>query len=392
MRKTVRILGTHGVPAAYGGFETAAEQIGLFLVNRGWRVVVYCQTDGPGPVTEDTWRGIERVNIPQHRPGWRGTSAFDLVSIRHAAQFDDVCLTFGYNTGVFNLLQRVKGIPNVINMDGMEWTRSRWGPMKQGILLANERLAALFGNHLIADHPAIARYLRRLSPAGKVTMISYGAHAVRNAETAPVEKLGLTPGRYLTVICRPIPENSLLEIVQAYSRRRREAKLVVLGDFQPDGDAYHRAVVGAGNEDVIFPGAIYDEQVVRALRFHSLAYVHGHTVGGTNPSLVEALAAGNPVIARDNVYNRWVAGPGQRYFSDVEALAALFDSLLSSAEDLRTMAQSARSRHAEEFTWDHVAGQYEELLLRYVQPSEAQPGHSKPDEYQGHSGSARGSA
>jgi hypothetical protein len=154
-RRTVRILGTHGVPANYGGFETAAQNVALHLVRRGWRVVMYCQVEGDGPIRTDVWRGMERVMIPISTPGWRGTSAFDLRSIRHACRSDDLCLTFGYNTGVFNVLQRLRGIPNVVNMDGIEWSRSRWGFSRQAILYINERFSALVGNHLIADHPEI---------------------------------------------------------------------------------------------------------------------------------------------------------------------------------------------------------------------------------------------
>ncbi len=142
MASTVRILGTHGVPAAYGGFETAAENVGLYLRDQGWRVVIYCQLPGEGPIEIDEWNGMERVNIREPKPGWRGTSSFDLASIRHAMsvrEADDVWLTFGYNTGVYDILPRLRGVPNVINMDGMEWTRKRWGMAKQGILLANER-------------------------------------------------------------------------------------------------------------------------------------------------------------------------------------------------------------------------------------------------------------
>ncbi|GAA2737157.1 DUF1972 domain-containing protein [Pedococcus aerophilus] len=364
MVRTVRILGTHGVPAAYGGFETAAENIALFLVDRGWRVVVYCQGTGTGPVVEDTWRGIERITIPQHREGWLGTSAFDLASIRHAIAFDDVHLTFGYNTGVFNILQRLKGIPNVINMDGMEWTRRRWGLAKQGILLANERCAGLFGNQLVADHPEIEKYLRTFNRARRVSMITYGAHAVTDAPTDPVLALGLEPGRYLTCICRPIPENSLLEIVTGYSAKPRGVKLVVLGNFTPETDDYHRQIVDAAGPEVVFPGAIYEPEVVQALRFHSLAYVHGHTVGGTNPSLVEAMAAGNPVIAHGNAYNRWVAGPAQRYFTDARSLSDQLDAILQKPDVLHQMHDAARARHAEEFTWEFVAGQYEAVIAR----------------------------
>jgi glycosyltransferase involved in cell wall biosynthesis len=365
-RPTVRVLGTHGVPAGYGGFETAAENIARFLVRQGWRVVVYCQVDGRGPVTEDTWQGIERVHVPVDRPGWLGTSLFDLRSIRHASAFPDLCLTFGYNTAVFNSAQRLKGIPNVINMDGMEWTRARWGLTKQGILLANERIACRVGDHLIADHPVIHDYLRKHADASKITTITYGADPVEDAPTAPLEALGLRPGGFSTVICRPIPENSLLEIVRAYSRRERRHRLVVLGAFDASTDAYHGEILRAASDEVVFPGAIYDPEVVTALRFHSRCYVHGHTVGGTNPSLVEAMAAANPVIAHDNVYNRWVAGERSRFFRSEDELASLLDVLLDDTEELSAMSRSSRGRHRTEFTWEHVAAQYEQLLRRHL--------------------------
>ena len=147
--RTVRILGTHGVPASYGGFETAAENVAFFLRDQGWRVIVYCQVPGEGDTTTDEWNGLERVRIHEPRDGWLGTSSFDAKSIRHALrdrQRDEAWLTFGYNTGVFDVWPRLRGVPNVINMDGMEWTRKRWGLAKQGILLANERFAGLVGD------------------------------------------------------------------------------------------------------------------------------------------------------------------------------------------------------------------------------------------------------
>lgn len=364
--RTVRILGTHGVPAAYGGFETAAENVGLFLHDKGWRVIVYCQVPGSGATTADSWKGLERVNIPEARKGWLGTASFDLKSIKHVlahAEPGDVCLTFGYNTGVLNIAQRVRRIPNVINMDGMEWTRRRWGVLRQGILLGNERFAGLVGSVLIADHPHIATYLQRSFGSRRVVTIAYGAHAVRSAPTRPLEDLGLEPGRYVCAICRPIPENNVLEIVQAWSRRRRGVDLAVLGNFDQD-DPYHAQVLAAASDEVRFPGAIYDPDVVSALRFHSRAYLHGHTVGGTNPSLVEAMAAGNPVFAHNNVYNRFVAGPGNRYFDDVDDLARQLDTLLHDDAALTTMGQSSRSRYEDEYTWEHIGGLYEQALLR----------------------------
>jgi glycosyltransferase involved in cell wall biosynthesis len=366
MQPTVRILGTHGVPAAYGGFETAAENVGLFLVKRGWRVIVYCQIDGTGPITEDIWNGLERVNIPVSQPGWRGTSKFDLISIRHACRHRDVCLTFGYNTGVYNILQRLKRIPNIINMDGIEWSRKRWGLAKQAILYVNERFAALYGNLLIADHPVIETYLRTRAPARKITTITYGAHPFEHADTTTVIALGLQPKKYLTLIARPIPENNVLEIVQAFSARARGVKLVVLGNLSPD-DPYHNALRAAASDEVVFPGGIYEPERVQALRFHSLIYMHGHTVGGTNPSLVEALAAGNPVIAHDNPYNRWVAEDAALYFTDVAGIERHIETILADELIAETMKLAAKRRFNEEFTWDRVARQYEQALLRYTQ-------------------------
>lgn len=365
MNRTVRILGTHGVPAAYGGFETAAEHVALYLRDRGWKVVVYCQIDGDGETARDQWHGIERVLVPEPRDGWKGTSHFDLVSIRHATQHHrdgDVWLTFGYNTGVLDVMPRLRGIPNVINMDGMEWTRRRWGLAKQGILLANERLAGLVGDVLIGDHPVISAYLRRHFGRRRVQTITYGAPEVITAPIAPVSDLALAPGAYGIVVCRPIPENSVVEIVTAWSARRRGMPLVVVGPYT-DSDPYHLAVRSAASEEVRFPGAIFDADRLQALRFHSAVYLHGHTVGGTNPSLVEAMGAGNAVIAHDNRYNAWVAGADNAFFQDADDLAGVLDDVLDDPERRRRMGAASRARFREEFTWDHIGAQYEQALL-----------------------------
>ena len=162
-------------------------------------------------------------------------------------------------------------------MDGIEWSRKRWGLAKQAILYVNERFAALFGNVLIADHPEIETYLWTRAPKRKVTMIAYGADPVVNPPTQPVLDLGLEPGTYMNLIARPIPENSILELVRGFSAQRRGHKLVLLGKYDGATDPYHRAVLVAASDEVVFAGAIYDKAVVQALRYHSSAYLHGHT-------------------------------------------------------------------------------------------------------------------
>jgi glycosyltransferase involved in cell wall biosynthesis len=365
MNKTLRILGTRGVPAAHGGFETFAEHLALYLVERGWRVIVYCQEDGTGPVFEDSWRGVERVRMPVDAPGPKGTIVFDWQATRHAAKHRDLCLTLGYNTAVFCALLRLKGVPNLINMDGIEWSRAKWGGVAKTWFWMNDWAGCWLGNHLVADHPEIKHHLGTRVNANKVTTIAYGADPLRDMPTGPVQGLGLEPGRYLTLVARPEPENSILEVVQGFSRAPRGVTLTVLGNYSPD-NAYHRAVKEAASAEVKFVGAIYDKPTVQSLRFHSMAYVHGHQVGGTNPSLVEALGAGNAVIAHDNRFNRWVAGPQAGYFSGADGFATTLEAVLKDPARLAAMQQASRSRFEECFTWNYILAQYEQLLLQWL--------------------------
>jgi glycosyltransferase involved in cell wall biosynthesis len=363
---TLRILGTRGVPAAHGGFETFAEYLALHLVAKGWRVIVYCQEDGEGPVFEDAWQAVERIRIPVSQAGPAGTVVFDWKATLHAAGHRDLCLTLGYNTAVFGGLLRLKGIPNLINMDGIEWSRVKWGTLAKTWFWLNDWAGCWLGNHLVADHPEIKAHLMSRVRSDKITMIPYGAEAIDAAPVEPLRAFGLAPRRYLTLIARAEPENSILEAVRGFSAKARGFRLVVLGSYDVEGNAYHRAVVNAASPEVQFVGAIYDRKILRALRFHSAAYVHGHRVGGTNPSLVEALGAGNAVIAHDNRFNRWVAGDGAVYFDGAESFSARLDALLADDRLLAELGAASRARFAAAFTWDTVLAQYETLLTRWL--------------------------
>lgn len=366
-RPHLAILGIRGVPAAHGGFETFAQRLALHLVACGWRVTVYCQEDGHGPVHADVWQGVDRIHLPSGADTARATIGFDWRCVAHAVRHrPDVALTLGYNTAAFCARLRLAGVPNVINMDGIEWQREKWSGLAKAWLYANEFLGCKLGDHLVADHPSIATHLARLADPGKITVIPYGAPEVRNAPITPVLALGLQPGEYVTLIARPEIENSVLEIVQAFSTRRRGLRLAVLGRYAPDTQPYHRAVMEAASDEVFFLGPVYDPDRVQALRFHSLLYVHGHRVGGTNPSLVEALGAGNPVMAQRNRFNSWVAGPYAAYFDGVQEATATFDRLLKDRAQLADMSRASRLRHHERFRWEPVLAVYEQLLRRHI--------------------------
>ncbi|WP_374415125.1 DUF1972 domain-containing protein [Ectopseudomonas oleovorans] len=363
------VLGTRGVPAKHGGFETFAEYLSLHLSSRGWRVTVYCQEDGAGPITNSEWDGIQRIHIPVSQSGALGTVIFDWKATCHALKQDGLFLTLGYNTAIFNTLQRLKGQTNVINMDGIEWRRDKWGVIAKTWFWLNERFGCWVGNHLVADHPRIKDHLATRVRADKITMIPYGGDEVLSADAALLLPYGLEPGGYSIVIARPEPENSFLEMVRAFSSKRRNHRLVVLGNFDPKQNAYHRRVMDAASDEVIFPGAIYEAPVVQALRFYCRFYLHGHRVGGTNPSLVEALGAGCAVIAHDNHFNRWVAGEEAAYFANEAACAQLFEQLLTDDAHLEKMRAASRREFQARFTWEHILGQYEALLTQWYPKS-----------------------
>lgn len=368
-KKMIHILGTRGIPAQHGGFETFAERLSIHLNRRGWQVNVYCQETGIGHIKESNWRGITLTQIPIARNGAIGTILFDWKAVRHALGQNGIFLTLGYNTACFNVLQRIKGQINVINMDGIEWKRDKWHWIAKSWFWLNERAGCFVGNHLVADHPAIKCHLASRVNPKKITMIPYGGDNVISADPSLLSKFGVKADSFSVIIARPEPENSILEMVRAFSRVRRNHKLIVLGNFTPEQNAFHRLVMESASNEVIFPGAIYDSATVQALRLFARFYLHGHRVGGTNPSLVEALGAGCAVIAHDNQFNRWVAGPTAAYFTDEEDCADIFKTLLNDDVTRKSMVNGSRQRFQAYFTWDRVLQEYEDLLTRWYPKS-----------------------
>jgi len=362
--KTIRILGIRGLPAAHGGFETFAHHLAIYLRDRGWRVIVYCQVS-PGEVSgTDVWNGIERILIPAADTSL-GTIVFDFLSTIDAAKHHDLCLTLGYNTAIFSVWLRLRGVRNLINMDGIEWRRDKWGMIAKIWFWLNERAGCWLGDHLIADHPEIAIHLASRVSSKKITMIPYGGFVVDVADRSILLEYGVEAGKFVTLIARPEPENSILEIVEAFSRKPRGIKLLVLGKYTKTVD-YHSLVLGCASGEVVFVGAVYDQERLKALRYYSLAYIHGHRVGGTNPSLVEALAAGNAVIAHDNRYNRWVAGDSAIYFSSADDLDRILGDLLVDDTHLVELRLAAKKRVDNELNWPSVFAKYEKLFCDFL--------------------------
>ncbi len=359
------ILGTRGIPAAHGGFETFAEHLALFLVERGWQVGVYCQDEVPVVTRRfrsETWRGVELIHTQVASTGPRATLEFDWHCVRNAAGRPALSLVLGYNSAVLLPWLRLAGKKVLTNMDGIEWRRPKWSPAVRGWFWVNEWIAAWVSHRLVADHPIIADHLATRRPRSATVMIPYGGVPIASAPKGPVRLLGVEPGRYFVSIARIEPDNSILAMVKAFSQRPRDMKLVVLGSFVDD-NPYHREIRAAAGPDVVMPGAIYDAEIVRALRLHARGYMHGHTVGGTNPSLVEALWAGNPVIAHDNAYNRWTAGDAGLFFGDEDGCATAIAALIADDGLATRLKAAALARAAESFSWTAILEQYESEAL-----------------------------
>ena len=361
MKRKLLILGTRGIPGNHGGFETFAQRLALYLVNRGWEITVYCQDSGDR-LTPKVWKGINLVHIPTPNNGALWSIIFDYKSTIHALKQDGIVLVLGYNTAIFSLLYWLKGRVVLTNMDGMEWWREKWNGIQKTWLFINERCGVWFSDRIIADHPQIANYhIKKGVNPSKVATIPYGTEAVEAPDLTLLEQYNLQENSYALVIARPEPENSILEIVRAFSARQRGCKLIVLGRYNPAID-YHAKVMAAASEEVEFLGGVYDRDTLHALRSYARLYVHGHTVGGTNPSLVEALAAGTPVLAHGNDFNTWVAGSGSLFFESESHCGSQFDSILDNAEALQAMSQASRKRYYDAFSGDRDLIDYEQLF------------------------------
>ncbi len=359
----IAMLGTRGVPAAYGGFETAVEEIGARLAARGHEVTVYGDRTHPD-ITEHL--GMRVVHLPALPVKQLETlSRSGLATARAlAGARPDAAFVFNAANAPYVTLLRARGIPVAVHVDGLEWRRAKWGGAGRAYYRWAEAHAVRTADALIADAPGIARYYAAEFGA-PTELIRYGAPVLHRCATAPLTALGLEPERFHLVVARFEPENHVLEIVEGYRRSAATLPLAVVGSA-PYSAEYTRAVRSAADGDprIRLLGGVWDQELLDALYAHAYTYVHGHSVGGTNPSLLRAMGAGTATIAFDVDFNREVLDDDAWSFRDADDLAAILaeaeaDEPLVIARGLR-----ARERAARVFRWDDVADDYERLAQR----------------------------
>lgn len=359
----VALLGIRGVPARYSGFETAAEEVGRRLVDRGHSVTVYCR--GQGTVTE--YLGMRLVHLPTLRLKVTDTLVHTALSMVHLQRRPpDVAVVFNAANAPLLPLARARGVPVAVHVDGLEWQRAKWGPTGRRYYRSAERLAVRWADALIADAHGIQQYYQDTYGAPS-SFIPYGAPILTDARADLLAPLALAPHRYHLIVARFEPENHVDVMVRGFARSASPHPLVVVGSA-PYSGAYTAELRRLAEADprVRLLGGVWDQELLNALYANAATYLHGHSVGGTNPTLLRAMGAGAPVLAFDVVFNREVLGDTGLFFGDADALACLIDQQEAAGEARVERGRRGRDRAAELYDWDDVTHGYERLCQSLV--------------------------
>lgn len=358
------MFGTRGVPAAYGGFETAVEEVGFRLVERGHEVVVYCR----GGCEAKNYRGMDLVTLPAVHHRALETLSHTAFSAAHAVVFDaiDAAIIFNAANAPLAGLLRAAGVPTAVHVDGLEWKRGKWAGAGRRYYLNAEAFSVALADSVIADSTAIADYYKAKFGFDCRT-IRYGAPILRHASLERLADLGLQPGGYHLAVARFEPENNLHVIAAGYSSSDTSLPLVVVGG-NPYPTAYTMSLQQQldANPRIRAVGSIYDHDLLDALYAGAVTYSHGHSVGGTNPSLLRAMGAGTPTIAHDNVFNREVLDGTGLHFDDATSYAGAIMQLERQPGLARAYGGAARLRASSCYRWDEVADEYAALCMDLV--------------------------
>jgi len=357
----IAILGTRGIPASYGGFETFAEQLSTRLATRGHEVTVYCRSHYVSP-RQLEYRGVRLCVLPTLRHKYFDTIIHTFLSAINAmgGRYDAALICNAANAPFAPLL-RLVGTPVAINVDGLEHKRRKWNWMAQRYYVLAERLSTVLPNETVTDARVIQDYYstRYNYPT---TMIAYGAEVARTPDRAAVKQWGVEPNRYVLYVSRLEPENNARLVIEAFKRVRTSHKLVIVGDA-PYAHEYIRQLRTSAERDrrIIFTSFVFGE-AYRALQQNAYCYVHATEVGGTHPALLEAMGYGNCVLTLAAPENLEVVGEAGIPYRDEQDLSEKLQRVLRDASLVNAYRQRAQARIREHYDWEHVVDRYENLF------------------------------
>jgi len=356
----IAILGTRGIPARYGGFETFAEELSTRLAARGHIVTVYTRQRHPEPF----YRGVALRYLPAIRHKYFDTIAHTFLStLDLLIHRSDAALYCNAANAVFTWMPRLAGIPVALNVDGLERKRKKWNRLARTWYLVSEWLATFCPNAVVSDAARIAEYYR--TRYGKAThSIPYGAETGAVLSMEILRDLGLEPGRYFLYVSRMEPENNALLVREAFEQVETRLRLALIGDA-PYAEAYIERVRNTRDPRIVMPGAIYGRGY-QELQSRCFAYIHATEVGGTHPALIEAMGRGALVLYLNTPENAEVASGAGIAFQHDNLKAKLEEVLAMPAEEQDELRRRAVARVAERYSWDAVTSAYEKLFLSLV--------------------------
>ena len=357
----IAIIGSRGIPNYYGGFEQLAQQLAEGLVKEGFDVTVY--NSHKHPYKEKEWNGAKIIHCydAEYLLGTAGQFIYDLNCIRNARkQFFDIVLFLGYTSSSVWGRLFPKDAVIISNMDGLEWKRSKYSKPVQSFLRYAEKLAVKYSDHCIADSVVIQSYLKTKYKIDS-HYISYGADTFTETNEELLSRFNIGPGNYFMLMARMEPENNIEMILDGFHQSSSDKKFIVLGNTD---NRFGRSMLKKFSADkrIIFAGAIYDTKTTHALRRYCSIYFHGHSVGGTNPSLLEAMADGALVAAHDNDFNRAVLQEDAIYFSSSDDTGRLIASVLP-REDHVQKTENNFTKIREQYNWPNIIDQYKALFI-----------------------------
>lgn len=356
-------MGTRGIPANYGGFETFAEQLSTRLVERGHEVTVYCRSHHV-PKTMKVYRGVHLKVLPTVKHKYLETVVHTFLSAIHAvSQSFDVVLLCNAANAVFIPILTWTGTPVAINVDGLERKRKKWNWLGQLYYSIGERASVWFATEIVTDAKAIYDYYKSEYRVDS-TMIAYGADVEREIDAEAVSEFGVEPERYFLYVSRLEPENNAAMVIEAFRRIETDLKLVIVGDA-PYADEYKKQLRDLAVDDprVIFTGFVFGQRY-KSLQQNAYAYIHATEVGGTHPALIEAMGYGNCVLAYSTVENVEVLGDAGILYGSCDELAAAAERISVDRKTVEEYRSAAQQRILTQYSWEKIADSYEELFNR----------------------------
>ncbi len=364
----IAILGTRGVPNHHGGFEQFAEFFSVYLQSKGIDTHVYCSS--LHPFKEETYNGVKRIVCydPENKIGTAGQFIYDLNCILDARKKKfDVILQLGYtSSSIWHFLMPKKALI-ITNMDGLEWKRTKYNKLVQYFLQKAEALAANKSDYLISDSIGIQEYIEKKYNK-KSEFIAYGAEIFTSPNFLKIKHLVEIPFEYDLLIARMEPENNIETILKGYIKGVTNRKLYLIGN--QFGTKFGKQLVEkyGNNEKIIFLGAIYDLEILNNLRYFSNLYFHGHSVGGTNPSLLEAMASNCCIVAHNNVFNKTVLNSDAFYFTDHKDISDLL-TLKKEENKIQLMIKNNLQKIEKKYNWEIINNSYQQFIEKCLKMS-----------------------